>query len=113
MFRETQVGLQAPGMGAAAWIWRTLLNFNPHAVSSEPSQNLEAKARDLLFPSYGHDDASEAEVPGNRIEGDKDEDANLLDMVEGAVRLVDVDLNIRLSRFDNAPDKVHMHFLSS
>ena len=29
--------------------WRTLPNFNPHAVSSEPSQDLGAEAQDLMF----------------------------------------------------------------
>ena len=77
---------------------------------SEPGQNLEAEARDLLFPSRGNDDASEAEAPDNGIEGDEDEDANLLDMVEGVAGLVDVNINIGLRGFDDAPDKVRVQF---
>ena len=86
--------------------WRTIPNFNPHMVSSEPSQDLGAKAQDLLFPSRGNGDASGAEEPDTGIEGDEDEDMNLLDMVEGAAGLMDVDIDIGLRGYNDAPDKV-------
>ena len=76
--------------------WRMLPNFNPHVVSSEPSQDLEGKAQELFFPSHGNGDVSKEDEPGNEIEEDEIEDVNLMGMVEGAAGLMDVNIDIRL-----------------
>jgi hypothetical protein len=84
--------------------WRTLPNFNPHAVSSEPGQDLEGEARDLIYPSRRNDNSSEDEPEAN-IGGDEDDDASLFDMIEGAAGAMDLDLGLE-GLDNNAPDKV-------
>jgi len=86
--------------------WRTLPNFNPHVVSSEPGQDLEGEAQELFFPLRGNGDISEEDEPRNEVEEDKIEDANLMDMVEGAAGLTDVNIDIGLKRLDDAPNQV-------
>jgi len=73
---------------------------------SEPSQDLEGKAQELFFPLCGNGDVSEEDEPRNEIEEDKIEDTNLMDMVEGAAGLMDVNINIRLKQLDDAPNQV-------
>jgi len=63
-------------------------------VSSEPGQDLEGKARRLLFLSHGAGDASEEEQIASKIE-DEIEDPNLLGMVEGAAGDVDVLIGLK------------------
>ena len=82
--------------------WRTLPNFNPHAVSSEPGQDLEGKGRELMFAPCGNGNAGEEEEPENAPD-DKIKDASLKDLVEGAAGLKDVNINIGL---EDAPNKV-------
>ena len=68
-------------------MWRTLPNFNPVVASSEPGQDLDGQAQQLLFPSCRNGNVSEDEV----------EDASPLDTIEDAGALED----------DNdAPDQV-------
>ena len=83
--------------------WRTLPNFNPHVVSSEPGQNLEREAQTLLFPSRGnHGNLSGQEEPEIETGIDEIEDASLLDMVEGAAGAIDIDIGPEESN-DNDP----------
>ena len=84
--------------------WRTLLNFNPHTASSEPGQNLEGKARNLLFPSHGNGNADKGEPPEGEI-GNKIKDPGLLGMVEGAAGDIDIDIGLE-GYDDDAPNKV-------
>jgi len=44
------------------------------------------------------------EEPENELLGDEIEDASLVDLVEGAAGLVDVDIDIGLEGFDDAPE---------
>ena len=84
--------------------WRTLPNYNPYTVSSDPSQDIEGEAQELLFPSRGNRIADQEEEPENELLGDEIEDASLVDLVEGAAGLVDVDIDIGLEGFDDAPE---------
>lgn len=60
-------------------LWKTLPNFNPIVASSEPGQDLEGQARELLFPSRRDGDhVGEAEA-----EDIPEEDAEVLDMEDG------------------------------
>ena len=60
--------------------------------------------QELLFPSYGNRIANQEEEPENELLGDEIEDASLVDLVEGAAGLVDVDIDIGLEGFDDAPE---------
>ena len=85
--------------------WRTLLNFNPHTVSSEPGQNLAGKACTLLFSPRSNGDASERGQSENEIE-DNIEYLSVLDMVEQAA-VGDVDVVSGLEGYNNdSPDTV-------
>ena len=85
--------------------WRTLPNFNPHAVSSEPGQDLGGKAQSLMFPSHGNGNASEDEEPEDNIGEDGVEDASLQGVVRHAAG--DMDVEVGFEGFDdNALDKV-------
>jgi len=83
-----------------------LPNFNPHVVLSEPSQDLEGKAQELFFPLHGNGNVSKEDEPRNEIEKDEIKDTNLMDMVEGAAGLTDINIDIRLKRLDDAPNQV-------
>ena len=55
MFLETAIAKHT--LSLELWerlhgLWRTLPNFNPFTVSSEPGQRLDEDAQDLLFPSH-------------------------------------------------------------
>jgi len=71
--------------------WRTIPNFNPHAVLSEPGQDLEGEAQGLIFPSRGYGNVSEGEEPEDDIQEDEVEDVRLLGIIEGAARSFDIE----------------------
>ena len=82
-----------------------LPNFNPHAVSSEPGQNLAGEAHTLLFSPRSNGDASERGQSENKIE-DNIEYPSVLDMVEQAA-VEDVDAVSGLEGYNNdSPDMV-------
>ena len=91
-------------------IWRTLPNFNPLVVSSEPGQDLAGEAQRLLFPSrtFGDGDASEEEEPEDNVPGEEIEDVGLLGLVEGTGAGMDVDAGL-----EGFPDdaSVEVYFL--
>jgi len=84
--------------------WRTLPNYNPHTVLSGPSQDIEGEAQELLFLLHGNCIADQEEEPKNELVGDEIKDASLVDLVEGAAGLVDIDIDIGLEGFDDAPE---------
>ena len=58
-----------------------------------------------MFPSRGGGNVSEEDEPENELEEDEIEDTSLLDMVEGAAGVMDMDIG--LGGFDNdGPNKV-------
>ena len=61
-------------------------------MSSEPGQDLECEARNILFPSHGGGHVSGQEEPEVEMGTDEIEDVSLLDMVEGAARDIDIDI---------------------
>ena len=68
-------------------------------VSSEPSQDLESKAQEVLFPSYRNRNASKGEELEDEIA-----DTNP-GTVERAARAVDIGIKLKESD-DGAPDEV-------
>jgi len=85
--------------------WRTLLNFNPHAVLSEPGQDLGGEAQSLMFPSHSNGNASEDKEPKDNIVEDGVEDASLQGVVGHAAG--DIDVEVGFEGFNNnALDKV-------
>ena len=69
-------------------------------VSLEPSQDLEGKVEEILFPSCRNGNASEGEELEDEIE-----DINPLGVMEGATGAVDI--GSEFGGFDDeAPDKV-------
>ena len=80
--------------------WRTIPNFNPHMVSSEPGQDLEGKAEETLFLPRRNGNAGEREELEDEIEG-----ANPLGVTEGAAGAVDI--GSEFGGFDDeAPNEV-------
>ena len=69
-------------------------------VLLEPSQDLEGKAEEILFPSYRNGNASEREELEDEIE-----DMNPLGVIEGAAGAMDI--GSEFGGFDDkAPNKV-------
>lgn len=89
--------------------WRTLPNFNPNAVLSDPSQDIEGEGWELLFLLHGECNAGKEEKHKNEPVRDEIEDGSLVDLVEGASEIVDhmdADSDAGLEGFDDAPNKV-------
>ena len=79
--------------------WRTIPNFNPYMVSSEPGQDLESEAQEVLFPSHRNGNASEGEELEDEI---ADTNPGTVERAAGAV-----DISIELEESDDgAPDEV-------